>query len=225
MLQQIFMLLIGQIQAIPSYTDFYCVNVTIHGLDYTRILSDAGEDTVYNVPWGLYAQTWEWCQEMISVFDNALTEAFDACSVNGGWSDWSAWGSCDGTERSRSRTCDNPAPYGNGANCVGSSSETESCAHGGWSAWVNGTCNGTHTIDTRTCDNPVPSNGGDNCVGDSEVVEICGLSCSFGGFGTVCVGGSSSIISSENFAAYLDCASDFCENQAESGCCQQYTLN
>ena len=63
----------------PSYTDFYCVNVTIHGLDYTRIFSDAGEDTVYNVPWGLYAQTWEWCQEMISVFDNALTEAFASC--------------------------------------------------------------------------------------------------------------------------------------------------
>lgn len=52
--------------------------------------------------------------------------------VDGGWSAWSEWGTCtvtcgNGTEE-RTRTCDNPAPEYEGAECVGDEAETQVCA-------------------------------------------------------------------------------------------------
>lgn len=54
--------------------------------------------------------------------------------VNGNWSGWSSWGSCSvsacgqtGTHN-RTRACNNPIPQNGGANCVGSSIETEDCS-------------------------------------------------------------------------------------------------
>ncbi|KAI8513812.1 Endochitinase 1 [Branchiostoma belcheri] len=55
-------------------------------------------------------------------------------SVDGGWSAWGAWSSCQGlcgTGREwRSRTCSNPAPQNGGAACQGAASEDRECDTG-----------------------------------------------------------------------------------------------
>ena len=52
-------------------------------------------------------------------------------TVDGGWSDWSAWCecsvSCGGGSRSRNRICNNPAPECGGDPCEGDSEETGPC--------------------------------------------------------------------------------------------------
>ena len=66
---------------------------------------------------------------------NALASfaSFKYCSiaVNGGWSSWSSWSSCsatcDGGQRTRQRLCNNPPPSGGGSDCVGSSSDQQTC--------------------------------------------------------------------------------------------------
>lgn len=58
------------------------------------------------------------------------SEDIGDADVDGGWSDWSA-GSCSescGTgTKILTRTCTNPTPQNNGADCVGESSKIESC--------------------------------------------------------------------------------------------------
>ena len=57
---------------------------------------------------------------------------FPSIAVNGNWAGWSSWGSCSVTcgtgSKVRTRTCTNPAPQYNGANCAGSGSDTSSCS-------------------------------------------------------------------------------------------------
>ena len=48
-------------------------------------------------------------------------------SVDGGWSDWQAEGSCCNGSQTLRRTCTNPIQSGNGADCVGSETEIQSC--------------------------------------------------------------------------------------------------
>ncbi|XP_053571495.1 SCO-spondin-like [Bombina bombina] len=54
-----------------------------------------------------------------------------ACPVNGGWSHWGDWSSCDaecqGGVRSRSRSCENPPPKNGGHPCHGEAMQMESC--------------------------------------------------------------------------------------------------
>ena len=54
------------------------------------------------------------------------------CPVDGGWSKWSAFGSCDKScgrgEQSRWRACNSPPPSNGGAKCVGKESETKVCS-------------------------------------------------------------------------------------------------
>jgi len=56
---------------------------------------------------------------------------FRPTETDGGWSDWSAWSlcsaSCGNGSRSKSRTCDNPAPQNGGLPCVGDSITNEDC--------------------------------------------------------------------------------------------------
>ena len=52
-------------------------------------------------------------------------------SVNGGFSNWSAYGACSkscgvGT-KTRTRKCNNPAPAFGGANCVGATTQSVAC--------------------------------------------------------------------------------------------------
>ena len=70
--------------------------------------------------------------------DKVETMACDlgSCSspVDGVWSIWADWAACsltcgDGTQ-TRSRTCDNPAPSNGGADCVGSTDDTQACNDG-----------------------------------------------------------------------------------------------
>ena len=52
-------------------------------------------------------------------------------SVDGKWSSWGAYGSCSETcgpgTKSRSRSCNNPAPAHGGAACAGSGTESVNC--------------------------------------------------------------------------------------------------
>ena len=52
-------------------------------------------------------------------------------SVNGSWSQWSSSESCSvacgGGNRTRTRSCSNPAPEWNGKDCPGTNISTESC--------------------------------------------------------------------------------------------------
>ncbi|XP_053739143.1 complement component C8 alpha chain [Synchiropus splendidus] len=47
--------------------------------------------------------------------------------TDGSWSCWGAWSTCASGKKRRSRNCNNPAPDGGGANCLGSSSQTKGC--------------------------------------------------------------------------------------------------
>lgn len=111
--------------------------------------------------------------------------------IDGGWTTWSAWGTCSATcgggTQTRTRTCTNPAPANGGANCVGSTTETQACntqtcivtpIDGGWSAWstyntCTATCGGGTQTRTRTCTNPTPANGGAQCVGSTSETTSC----------------------------------------------------
>ncbi|CAH1254045.1 MRC1 [Branchiostoma lanceolatum] len=56
---------------------------------------------------------------------------FEAGAVDGGWSDWGPWSACSVTcgvgEQTRDRTCTNPAPSNDGADCDGHVQETQAC--------------------------------------------------------------------------------------------------
>ncbi|KAL4221278.1 Semaphorin-5A [Mactra antiquata] len=53
------------------------------------------------------------------------------CPINGGYTDWSAWGTCSETcdmgTQTRTRTCTNPAPQFGGLNCMGPAMEQQMC--------------------------------------------------------------------------------------------------
>eukprot|EP00795_Rhopilema_esculentum_P016407 gene16407-7813_t len=107
------------------------------------------------------------------------------CPVNGGFSEWSDFGSCSvtcgtGIHR-RERSCNNPPPSNGGLDCTGPYIETKECdaggcpINGGYGEWkAVGECSklcgeGEQTFQ-RECDNPMPQNGGANCfsIGPAE---------------------------------------------------------
>jgi hypothetical protein len=67
----------------------------------------------------------------LNVWTNVGEGAGNLAPINGGFSAWSAWGSCTvtcgGGTQIRTRTCTNPTPAFGGAGCSGSTSETQSC--------------------------------------------------------------------------------------------------
>ncbi|XP_066915971.1 coadhesin-like [Clytia hemisphaerica] len=112
----------------------------------------------------------------------------DPCPVNGLWSDWAAWSSCNVTcgegSQTRQRFCDNPTPAHGGNNCTGDSDEILSCyedpcpVNGSWNQWeawssCSVTCGEGNQTRQRFCDNPTPAHGGNNCNGNSEEMKSC----------------------------------------------------
>ncbi|XP_047445066.1 complement component C8 alpha chain [Mugil cephalus] len=47
--------------------------------------------------------------------------------TDGAWSCWGAWSSCTAGWKTRTRSCDNPAPENGGMTCLGSSSQAQHC--------------------------------------------------------------------------------------------------
>ncbi|XP_050407909.1 coadhesin isoform X2 [Patella vulgata] len=114
---------------------------------------------------------------------------FHPVSVDGNWGPWSEFNSCsvtcgEGTQ-SRSRSCDNPPPAYDGADCNGDGTETRSCntiecpVDGNWGTWsefsmcCSVTCGVIEQKRSRVCDNPPPGLGGADCPGDSEETRSC----------------------------------------------------
>ncbi|XP_063687572.1 uncharacterized protein LOC134820861 isoform X3 [Bolinopsis microptera] len=110
------------------------------------------------------------------------------CSVNGQWSDYSAWSDCSVTcgdgVRTRTKTCDNPAPAAGGNYCEGQGSETKTCSgpvcptHGNWGEWSGWSscsvdCGKGVKSRERVCDNPEASDGGDPCAGSAMEFDEC----------------------------------------------------
>ncbi|XP_045163580.2 coadhesin-like [Mercenaria mercenaria] len=113
----------------------------------------------------------------------------DLCTlVDGMWSEWTAWSTCDVTcengTQTRTRTCTNPPPANGGLNCSGSATDMKAChkqlcpVHGGWTKWSDWeTC--SVSCDTgiqkrhRNCTNPYPSRFGDHCFGDPVDDRLC----------------------------------------------------
>ena len=62
-------------------------------------------------------------------FCNFMRKTFQFYIVNGAWSSWGPWSSCDANEESmkRTRRCNNPSPKNGGASCSGSSIDTIDC--------------------------------------------------------------------------------------------------
>jgi hypothetical protein len=100
----------------------------------------------------------------------------DACPIDGGWSDFGAYGSCSktcgGGTKSRTRTCNNPAPAHGGSSCSGLSSESTGCNSeecaidctvAYWGSWSDctKTCGGGSQRRTRALTEP--SHGGKAC--------------------------------------------------------------
>ena len=67
----------------------------------------------------------------ISVLQFQLIKLLQTISVDGGWTDYSAWSDCTKTcgtgTQTRTRTCTNPAPQHGGADCTGDAEETQNC--------------------------------------------------------------------------------------------------
>ncbi|XP_077456819.1 netrin receptor UNC5D isoform X1 [Stigmatopora argus] len=104
--------------------------------------------------------------------------------VNGGWSLWTEWSTCNVPcgrgVRKRSRTCTNPAPLNGGAFCEGMSVEKISCnapcpIDGGWDEWSEWTnCSSQcERQRSRECNSPAPKHRGKMCEGGSEAIENC----------------------------------------------------
>ncbi|XP_028401625.1 uncharacterized protein LOC114524674 [Dendronephthya gigantea] len=118
----------------------------------------------------------------------------ELCDVNGGWSDWTLWSSCDLTKcgaqlEQRQRYCDKPKPQAAGNYCIGHDEEEVSCRDGdpvpcketsiaGWTDWswwkaCSKSCDSGKRSRYRKCNNPPPSPGGRNCTGNYSQNEEC----------------------------------------------------
>lgn len=119
---------------------------------------------------------------------NELSCNEQPCPIDGRWTRWGDWEQCSltcggGVQVSR-RSCTDPAPAFEGANCEGDSLRSRSCneeecpVDGKWTDWEDWelcsvTCAGGTQSRFRTCTNPPPRFGGRNCSGEGQEVRSC----------------------------------------------------
>lgn len=115
-------------------------------------------------------------------------------SLNGGYTDWSEWGSCSKEcgegFRTRRKNCTNPQPGWLGKTCLelnlGPPLEEEKCKvkecpiDGGFAEWgefgeCDKPCGGGVKKKTRACSNPYPQFGGKQCEGQALITEACNI--------------------------------------------------
>ena len=106
-------------------------------------------------------------------------------AVPGQWSNWAAWSDCSAKcgrgIRTRTRTCNNPAPINNGPGCEGPPVEKKTCSSvcpkvdGKWSSWSSwSSCSpDCQQFRRRDCNNPKPDNGGRYCQGKDIASQNC----------------------------------------------------
>ncbi|KAL4238338.1 hypothetical protein ACF0H5_003048 [Mactra antiquata] len=107
------------------------------------------------------------------------------CPINGDFSNWNDWTDCSQTcdegIQTRTRTCTEPSPQYGGADCLGDTTEDQTClvaycpSFSTWSEWgdCSQSCNEGIRSRTRTCTEPIPQYGGADCVGDTMEEQIC----------------------------------------------------
>ncbi|TDH01819.1 hypothetical protein EPR50_G00166590 [Perca flavescens] len=76
--------------------------------------------------------------------------------IHGSWSCWSSWGSCSGSQRSRTRSCTNPAPSRGGQHCSGPQEEQKPCedAEIQYLQMMEPQCFGLSVTPPKTCGAP-----------------------------------------------------------------------
>ncbi|XP_045159174.2 scavenger receptor cysteine-rich type 1 protein M130-like [Mercenaria mercenaria] len=123
----------------------------------------------------------------ITVFIAIIVFATTKTKVNGNWTEWSFWSSCDVTchkgVKMRIRSCTNPSSLNGGLKCDGNNTEIVDCQNapcldGGWSVWsrwgsCSSTCGGGIRSRSRTCSNPKPSLVGRFCDGNPTQTSAC----------------------------------------------------
>ncbi|XP_053384629.1 coadhesin-like isoform X2 [Mercenaria mercenaria] len=110
------------------------------------------------------------------------------CPIDGGWTSWTKWTTCTRTcdtgKSSRTRTCTNPAPQHNGAQCSGSAHDTKTCSYvscpvdGGWTSWTrwttcSRTCDMGFVSRGRSCTNLAPQHNETYCSGSGYDTRVC----------------------------------------------------
>lgn len=94
--------------------------------------------------------------------------------VHGGWSCWSPWRPCSGSQRTRSRSCTNPTPSGGGAQCSGAGEEWQPCEEPDlqYLRMMEPQCLGLSVPPPKTCPSPYPLTNG--FVWDPKDVYLVG---------------------------------------------------
>ncbi|KYQ51466.1 hypothetical protein ALC60_09464, partial [Trachymyrmex zeteki] len=171
-----------------------CLNAQEPYCGWNELLMKCAEAPKQNYQYNYLANHWH--QEVTKC--PVLTDP-----VDGGWSAWSPWSSCQhGTgEQSlghghvhshshehaekidscqcQTRECNNPPPQHGGESCTGTRVRVTNCTvHGGWTAWsawsaCSQTCGFAMKTRRRTCTNPAPAFGGRVCVGHDHDDIMC----------------------------------------------------
>ncbi|XP_021374390.1 hemicentin-1-like [Mizuhopecten yessoensis] len=116
---------------------------------------------------------------------------FSSCPVDGGWGSWNSWTNCSNTcgggTKSRTRSCDSPAPSHGGDYCVGDYSDTSSCntiicqAKSEWESWLTWSAcsvinNNAMRTRCRKCNDTTPQYDSSSCFGSHLESDQCTIS-------------------------------------------------